>query len=315
MNAIAPTEFVQIGLQADAFHRQDSRSWRGPCPTCGGHRRFVIFTDNDFPLWHGWCDDCGYKVKYWEHHQPNRLPTDVELEARRIASQRAREERQKWADAKLARFTDEELWAELHKRMGEPQRAWWRQQGIPDSVQDYLELGWMAHRPYNDGGELRYSDAFTIPYFHNGTDGRQFQTMQYRLTAPANPADRYRFEAGMQATYYHTTPDQPLEDRVIICEGAKKAIVVSLLAPADVTVLAVPSKSSTSWFGLPDYIGERRAYVILDPDAGQSAAQLCRALGGEARLVSLFDKVDDLINAHGFDRRDLAAALRQAVKP
>lgn len=313
MEAIPPVEFTQIGLDANGFKKQDARSWRGPCPRCGGKRRFVIFTDNTFPLWHGWCDDCGEKVKYWERHRTETPESEIQRETRRQAAQQAHADRLRFAEARLAQLTIEEIWSVLHKRMGQVQRGWWRDQGIPDSIQDYLELGWLPDKPYKVGEELLHSDAFTIPYFHNTTDGKHFETMQYRLSN-APTADRYRFEYGMPATYFNTTPDQPLEDTVIICEGAKKAIVLSLIAHANQTVLAVPSKSSAEWFNLPTLLEGKRVFVMLDPDAGDQARKLTAAIGREARTVSLFGKVDDLINQHGFKQTDLDAALRQGVK-
>ena len=61
-----PYELASLGLERDSFVRADSKSWRGPCPQCGGHRRFVIFTDNPWPLYHGFCDECGCKIRAWE---------------------------------------------------------------------------------------------------------------------------------------------------------------------------------------------------------------------------------------------------------
>ena len=84
----APIELLQIGLDPHQFKYSDSRSWRGPCPVCGGHRRFVMFTDNTFPLWHGYCDECGTKIKAWEKV---RVQYDPQRAAALEAS-RAREE-------------------------------------------------------------------------------------------------------------------------------------------------------------------------------------------------------------------------------
>ena len=66
MNRTAPVELAQIGLDHNQFKYSDDRSWRGPCPVCGGHRRFVVFTDHEWPMWNGWCDDCGKTIKAWQ---------------------------------------------------------------------------------------------------------------------------------------------------------------------------------------------------------------------------------------------------------
>jgi hypothetical protein len=47
-----------------------------------------MFTDNEFPLWHGYCDQCGTKIKAWEkvkvHYDP--------MKAAAVAAEQARNE-------------------------------------------------------------------------------------------------------------------------------------------------------------------------------------------------------------------------------
>ncbi len=62
----APVQLQEIGLDPHAFKYSDEKSWRGPCVACGGNRRFVMFTDNEYPLWNGYCSVCGYEIKAWE---------------------------------------------------------------------------------------------------------------------------------------------------------------------------------------------------------------------------------------------------------
>ena len=145
----APVEFQQIGLDPHAFHFSDSKSWRGPCPQCGGHRRFVMFTDNEFPLWHGYCDQCGYKIKVWQkvrfQYDPKRA---AEMEARQAREEAERAERRR---AKLAQFTTAELWAELRDRMTAEHVQWWESNGIPAEIQRYLSIGYLADKKYTTG--------------------------------------------------------------------------------------------------------------------------------------------------------------------
>jgi len=84
----APIELQQIGLNPHDFHYSDKKSWRGPCPQCGGHHRFVVFTDHEWPLWHGYCDQCAMKIKAW---QKVRVQYDPQRAAAMEAEQ-AREE-------------------------------------------------------------------------------------------------------------------------------------------------------------------------------------------------------------------------------
>ncbi len=156
------------------------------------------------------------------------------------------------------------------------------------------------------------SPAYTIPYFHTNWS---FVTMQYRLTNPPNPADKYRFESGLGAPYYMVTPDQAITDQVIVCEGAKKAIVTAVYTEADATVLAVPSKSGWRASGILQAIKDAgRVWIILDPDAEREALDFGEAVGVAARIVTLPVKIDDGILNYGLDKNAMRSAMRQAVK-
>ena len=227
MNRTAPVELAQIGLDPSQFKYSDDRSWRGPCPVCGGHRRFVVFTDHEWPMFNGYCDDCGKTIKAWQL-----VTCQITDEQRKAAQERAAEQeriREQHRREMLAKFTTAELWQELNRRLSAEHRAQWEAWGVPVEWQDYLELGYTPNKQYRDDtGDLRQSAAYTIPYFHydeTAPQSRKFETMQYRLFDAPNPNDRYRFEYGLQATYYQTVPNEPIGDEAVICEGAKKGIV------------------------------------------------------------------------------------------
>ena len=308
----APVEFQQIGLDPHAFKYSDSKSWRGPCPQCGGHRRFVIFTDHEFPLWHGFCDQCAYKIKAWEkvrvQYDPQRAAA---LEAERAREEAERAERRR---VKLAEFTTAELWAELRDRMTQEHILWWDNNGIPEGIQKYLSIGYMADKTYmigkDDNGNPLYahSPAYTIPWF-----GSNFvlKTMQYRLINPADPKDRYRFEyelPGGGSCFYQTDPSEPIGDKVIICEGAKKAIVTwhwlaegfTVLGTASAKTLA-PALEATKDCGL--------RYLILDPGSEKVAFQAARE-NKNLKAVFLPMKIDDLYLAGHIDREGFGKVLR-----
>lgn len=303
----APAELNQIGLPPHLFKYSDERSWRGPCPACGGHRRFVIFTDHQWPMWNGFCDECGHTLKAWE-----RVTTPITDEQRNEARQRSAELdfiRDQAKREALARFTTAELWQELHRRLSAEHRAQWETWGVPDEWQDYLELGFTPDKTYRDSsGELRHTAAYTIPYFHYHETKPQFKTLQYRLFNPERPDDRYRFEHGLSASYYMTTPTDPIGDQVVICEGAKKGIVTRIRL-TDHTVLAVPAKGT--WGGVQEAVKHcGRVWVLLDPDATLNAVKLARTIGKQARVVRLPYKVDDAALDYGLDKIDFAAILK-----
>src|SRR5512146_995316 len=105
-----PAEFAKLGLDVNAFKRSDGKSMRGPCPRCGGHRRFVMFLDHDWPLNNGYCDECGYQIKAW---QKVHIPLDPKILAAHEAEDARREaEKAERRRAKLATFTTHELYSE-----------------------------------------------------------------------------------------------------------------------------------------------------------------------------------------------------------
>lgn len=315
MKPMPPVEFSQLGLQTDAFVYSDEKSWRGPCTACGGKRRFVIFTDHEFPLWHGWCDACGRRVKFWERiaHQP----LSAEQKAKYAeASQTEANRRNEYRRAKLAEFSKHEIAAELAERMGDEQRGQWTKWGIPEPWQKYLGLGYTPDKIYHDAnGDNQHSPAYVIPYYHHTDAGKELITLQYRLDNPPTPNDRYRFEYGLGASYYNTTPTKPLTDLAIICEGAKKAMVTKIHGGVNdkTTVLAVPAKNS--WGGILDTVKDcGRVFVVLDPDGEDWAVKMAGKIGKAARIVRLHVKIDDGILNYGLGKTELTQAFRWAER-
>jgi hypothetical protein len=236
----------------------------------------------------------------------------------RAAEERRAMERQR----KLADFSTRELWEELHRRMGDEQREWWRKAGVPDEWQNYLHLGYDPDKVYSNGDNLLHSPAYTIPYFGYKW---QFKTMQYRLVSPENPADRYRFEAGLGTSYYMTTPSIQIGEQVVICEGAKKGMVVKIYAENDsTTVLAIPSKMDWKSNGILEAVKNcGRVFIMLDPDCWQAPAdvmnwtpqpvQLARAIGAQARIIECPVKADDAFLLYGMSDDEWRALKKQAV--
>lgn len=304
-----PIEIHQIGLNPAEFHYSDKKSWRGPCPNCAGHRRFVLFTDNPWPLYHGYCDLCGYKIKAWEKVKAQFDPQ----KAAAIQAQRERDEaeRAEYRRAKLAEFTTHELWLEQHARMTEEHIDWWESQGIPKGIQDYLRIGYTPEKKfYNDEKVLLSAAAFTIPWFGMGF---QFQTMQYRLLGDFDR--KYIFEDGLGGRFYYMTePDQPIKDKVIICEGAKKAIVTQFwLAPEGYTVLAAPS-ANTFDAALEATKDCGLRYIIHDPDVKPYWINKAIATGPKAtHAIRLPFKIDDAWMKYNLDREVFAKILETAL--
>lgn len=304
----APIELHQIGLNPHSFKYSDNKSWRGPCPKCGGSRRFVIFTNNEWPLWFGYCDECGTTVKAWERVKMTYDPQ----RAAAIAAEQARQEaeRAEYRRRKLAEFTTHEIWQELSERMTTEHIEWWESQGVPEDIQHYLRIGYKADKTYLDGDRIkRHSPAYSIPWF---AQNFVFQTIQYRLIG--NIPDRYRFEYGLPgggSCYYMADPSEPLGDKVIICEGAKKAIVTWLwLLPTGTkysVIAAASNKTLRPALEATKDCGLR--YLILDPGSERVAFQAARE-NKNLKAVYLHDKIDDLYLAGYLDREGFGNVLR-----
>ena len=316
----APLEFHQIGLNPNDFFYSDSKSWRGPCPMCGGSRRFVMFTDHPWPLFNGFCDECGMTIKAWEKVRAQVDPIKAaQAQAAREAEDRARAE---YRRHKMAEFTTGEVWQEPHERMTLEHVDWWESQGVPQEVQNELRIGYQSNHSYYPFGldkaeripaNLVHSPAYTIPWFGQGLI---FQTMQYRLLNPANPKDRYRFEDGLGGGqyYYMTEPNKPIGDKVIICEGAKKAIVTWFwLAPMlEFTVLAA-SSANTFGAALEATKDCGLRYVIMDPGAEVWAKRAVATKPKTTHAIRLPFKIDDGWMKYGLDRDTFARVMETAL--
>jgi hypothetical protein len=309
----APIELLQIGLDPANFKRAATDEFHGPCPRCGGNDRFVVHTGNNFPKWYMWCRDgighCGWKGWADQLNPAIKEPISEADKQRWVEQQRQKEQSRSAELANiLRRYTQAEVWHAYHSYMAEAQRQWWREQGIPDSWQDYLELGYTEHYPASDF----QTDAYTIPFFHNTGEGKSFKTMQYRLCKPPQVNDRYRFAYGLPSAYYNADPYEPIGDKVIICEGAKKAIVTGTLLHVTHSVLAYPSLSTMS--AVTEAVKDcGYIRIIPDPDGYDKAVAFARKYLPQAKVVKLFVKVDDAINQYGMKVIDLLAAMRQAV--
>jgi hypothetical protein len=312
------------------------------CPSCqmGDRHVPVVTVRGDFFICHG-CGIKGDAISLVQHLYRldfleacrylgwDELPIDhaalEKCQAERTAAREAESlKRAMELDALLNEYSTEEIWLAFQQRMDEDSRTWWENQGVPRDWQEYLRLGFAPDKAYYDSTDLlRHSPAFTIPYFHQGW---QFKNMQYRLQDPANPKDRYRFQPGLKTTYYMTVPDDPIQAHIIICEGAKKAMVSKIAGDTGnaVTVLGVPSKSDHA--GIAQVVnGCLRAWLVFDPDAWvkptnapptwePAPSRLARDIGKAARIVRLPFKSDDGFIQFGMTCNEWKATLKSAGK-
>ena len=327
-----PAEFAVFQSQVQYVRKRGVSEWSSTCPRCGGSihpdgsypDRFVMLLNarGRSPVF-AFCRRGDYV--WWPGKEDDGQAIDpATLELLRRQAEEAEKRRQNEVRVKLASFTTQELWVELNRRMSEENRQWWRDQGIPDDWQDYLQLGFIPDKVFSVNENFVHSPAYTIPYFH----GRDFLTMQYRLTAPDIGRDKYHFEQYLGAPYYMVTPMIPVMDKVIVCEGAKKAIVsyISGGTESDHTLLGVASKNSWRSSGILEAVKHcKRVYICLDPDCWQEPENARPGwlpepikfgieVGKAARIVELPMKVDDAFLRYNLDEIEWKAALQQAKR-
>jgi len=313
-----PADIIErFGNLPDAQH-QTGNEFSSACPECGGGRggndpsdRFRIW-QRDGQASNFWCRRCGFKG-FADDDKPGRKLDPVrikELEELR-AEQAAREQRR--LKARIEELQQAEYWRGWHDAMQEQHRKLWREQGIPDSLQDWFKLGYTPDYTYGTNGSLHHSPAMTIPVFDVGWEA---VNVQYRLLQPANGAGKYRFTSGLPAPLYLTDPDEEPAGATLLVEGAKKAIVLFAHMGHKYKVVAVPSKMPAG--ALIERLGNcDPVYVTLDPDAysdGQSAQRVGMMLGDRARFVRLPDKPDDLIVEYGMTPAMIENYIKRATK-
>ena len=343
IDTVAITQAVDLrGLvEKDTEYNHGKRLW---CPFCQGGQK----TGNHAPALAAderryYCFGCGVGgdvIDYimrrdnigfvqacqalgWQGSTDRETLSRLQAE-RKAAFEAEQKQRAAELDALLSEYSTQEIWEAYHRRMTASHFAWWESQGVPRDWQDYLRLGFTPDKIYLDSeGALRHSAAYTIPFFHYGF---KFVNLQYRLSDPSNAHDRYRFESKLKTTYYMTTPNLPIGEQVVICEGAKKGMVCRIFGGIgdDVTVLAVPSK--VDFGGIGEAVKEcGQAWIILDPDAWDKPknapqdwtpppVRLARQVGREARIISLPVKLDDLILQVQPEPSWMATLMRTARK-
>lgn len=287
------------------------------CPQCGGARGGRDLSDR-FRFWERpgtscnfWCRRCGFQG-FTDDNKPGKRLTEAEILELETIRQREAQREAARLQAKIDHLRHEAYWQGYHDGMTDKHRAMWRAAGIPDSLQDYWQLG---HTIYQSADFS--SPALTIPYF---TTNWQATTIQYRLTNPPAPNDKYRFQAGLRAGLWLANPDQDMSGDVLICEGMKKAAVtwINLYPSAgfDMAIVAAPSKSPGK--DMLDILSKSRSvYIAFDPDAymGKSPAvnRLVKMLPMGKRIIKLPCKADDFFTLHGGTADDFLAFIRQAV--
>lgn len=272
--------------QAAEARKASSTEWyAATCPFCGqGEDRFRMFAARNGHSERYWCRRCGEKG----YVDAARKLSSAEMEQARQRREVERRQREAERVQRVARLNQRDYWQAYHAGLGDFGREAWRRRGIPDRAQDWFCLGL---------AQLRQRNALVIPFHNLSWD---VETVQYRFM-DTNGSGKYRFEKGYPAAPFYCEPE-PAERPYLVIEGAIKAMVVwwRLCVEADrrYNVVAVPSKNNATALmeRLAGEIGERRVYLLLDPDASREERLLAGSFFKNVAYVATPYKVDDMIN-------------------
>lgn len=254
-----------------AAFKPESRTWY--CQGCGYGGGIV-----DLARWLG-IDSCGAMD----------APTRARLEADRLEI--------------MARD------AESRARAAESLGEYWRSAGVVDELRRHADT--MA-RLVNEGISRQAIDHFGLGWEVYGVDGvgvpalvipwtvrGETRAVQYRLLSEDAPGGRYRWRKGSGPTLFNADAVlTPCDDRIIIVEGAKKAM--SLWGAGVESVCAVTNKAGWRAEYASPFKAFRHVVFALDPDASTEARHAANTIPG-ARVAHLPQKPDDLLAGTGGD--------------
>lgn len=286
--------------------KRTGQEWHSPCYVCGGRDRFIVFANGGYYCrqceTHGWLDE---DRRDWKP-DPILAQKWVEEQATRKAQQYARDA--EWrAGFKVGYVRG---WCDA---MGVREHGWWNAQGISNYQIGHYALGYNPSKKIRVDGEIVSAPAFTIP-IRDPDDWETIVNVQYRIADPPDGAGKYRQEEGISAAAFYAEPSG-INERAIIVEGAKKAMVVYDRLDGAVQIIGVPGCTPSAQ--IIERIAKKkyeRVYIALDPGCTAQAERIAAGLGG-ARIMNLPEKPDDafLSGAMTADKfRAFAAQAREA---
>lgn len=311
-----PSGFEWLAGRVHFVHRATSTEYASSCPECGGE----IHQDGEWPdrfrmfvvgKPRAWCRRCGI-VLFPDMLDKGWKPDPQVMRQWQEERERAAMEARRKAEHQLALLEQERVWVAYHDAMDAAARERWTEAGVPESWQDFWQLGYARERRFEHEGEFFTRAALSIPKFDFGW---QPKNIDFRLIDPPEGAGKYRPLANIPPAAYITTPhERCFRDEVFVVEGSKKAMVTALYTGKHLKqVIGLPS--CTSWAGMEKKLSAcGRVWVIFDPDATDWAMRFAREVGANARVVELAHKPDDAITKYGMTPNMFEQCLRQAVK-
>lgn len=311
-----PAVFGDLGQRVAHVRRVNAGEYSSECPRCGstGHQgsdppdRCRWFTEAGRER--VWCRRCGFFM--WADQMDGAEPLSAEeLAWRRLEERRIAAARQQETERRAEQLRQGRAWERYHADMPDHGRAYWRARGIPDSLQDFWQLGWCAdYALWHDGHEVRTPTA-TIPLFD--ADWRLLN-VKHRLVQPPQGVGKYRYEIPGPQPLFLVDPGAPLTGRVIAVEGEIKAMVLAQAVDKNMgVVVGLPGVRVGSHI-IASLAQAERVTLVTDPGSERQAIDLAKRIGVErTRLLIPFEKIDDAIVCGGLPRRVVAHLLETAV--
>jgi hypothetical protein len=282
------------------FKRKTINEASSSCPFCHqGTDRFLLFADGGW-----WCRVCDAKgwvddndSTYSKMTPEERRLRLIEAEQRRARNEREQQARRLSALEQMHSCTDH---LRYHHDIPLDKMEYWLDEGMTvDTIAAY-QLGWCSRCPTDREGRSSY----TIPVYDRAGN---LVNIRHRLEN-ANAGDKYRPHiAGLGAQLFNARMTFQQGERIIVCEGEKKSIILAQHNYANVGIMGQRS-FKREWVEWIKPFKQR--FVVLDPDAAGSARKLARIIDG--RVVSLPVKADDLFVRYGGTSDDFDAFLRTA---
>lgn len=228
--------------------------------------------------------------------------TRAAWEADRLIVQAADAERRaRDAESLSERWRDSGVCEELRRHADTMARL--VSEGISRMTAEHFGLGWTTY-----GVEGVGIPALAIPWMVNG----ETRAVQYRLLVDDAPGGRYRWDKGSRPTLYNADAVlHPKDDRIIVVEGAKKAM--SLWGAGIESVCAIANKAAWQPAWARHFKPFASVVFALDPDATSEAVAAARTVPG-ARVARMPSKPDDLLIASGGDIDMITAIIDSAHK-
>lgn len=313
-----PPEWACLQGRVRFVQQHSPKEWSCSCPECGGDvhpsgewpDRCRLFADDHPTLFCRRCGLVAYPDQYGDKsYTPPSLQEIERFRQERIAAEEARK---RSAERALALLQDQHLWERYYEQAGAIGRTYWRNRGIPDCFQDLWQLGYIQDREFYVDSAPYYTDTATIPIF---AQGWTITNIKHRLIHPPREGkDKYRYElSGQVAPAFLCDPDADLTGHVIAIEGEiKAAVTFARLDDSNTTIMGLPGVTPPS--GVVSQLSQaERVTLVTDPGSQAETWRLCKQIGlPRVRVLIPPAKIDDMILAAHFDRRDVASLLRQA---